>query len=83
MVLEMKSKPVSVFRIFDREGQPIGRVVQPKAEPVIGVGAKTVLLIRKLNLTGDCGLETGDSSSTSPPILAPGRLGAPTGGRSR
>ncbi len=39
-------KPVMVFRVLDRDGQPIGRVVQPKAAPVVGRGARTVLLVR-------------------------------------
>jgi hypothetical protein len=38
--------PVAVFRVLDREGQPIGEVVQPKAAPVVGRGARTVLLVR-------------------------------------
>ena len=41
-----RSKPVMVFRVLDRDGQPIGRVVQPKAAPVVGRGARTVLLVR-------------------------------------
>jgi hypothetical protein len=39
-------KPCAVFRVFDREGRPIGEVVQPKFEPVVGRGAQTVLLVR-------------------------------------
>jgi hypothetical protein len=46
MVQILRRKPVTVFRVFDREGRPIGQVVQPEAAPVVGVGAKTVLLIR-------------------------------------
>ena len=46
MVEMTRRKPVTVFRMFDREGQPIGEVVQPIAEPVVGRGAGTVLLIR-------------------------------------
>ena len=38
--------PVAVFRVLDREGQTIGEVVQPKAAPVVGRGARTVLLVR-------------------------------------
>lgn len=39
-------KPVMVFKVLDRDGQPIGEVVQPKVTPVVGRGAKTVLLVR-------------------------------------
>ena len=39
-------KPVMVFRVLDRDGVPIGQVIQPKASPMVGVGARTVLLIR-------------------------------------
>ena len=46
MVEILHQKPNAVFRVFDREGQPIGEVVQPKVEPVVGRGAKTVLLVR-------------------------------------
>jgi hypothetical protein len=35
-----------VFRVFDQSGRPIGEVVQPVSAPLVGVGAKTVLLIR-------------------------------------
>ncbi|HYF39561.1 MAG TPA: hypothetical protein VD930_07745 [Gemmatimonadales bacterium] len=38
--------PVMVFRVLDPEGQAIGEVVQPKLEPVVGRGARTVLLVR-------------------------------------
>ena len=38
--------PVTVFRVFDREGRPIGEVVQPRLDPLVGRGAGTVLLIR-------------------------------------
>jgi hypothetical protein len=46
MVEMMSWKPVAVFRVLDREGQPIGEVVQPKTPPVVGRGAGTVLLVR-------------------------------------
>ena len=39
-------KPVAVRRVCDREGRPIGEVVQPRLEPLVGRGAGTVLLIR-------------------------------------
>lgn len=45
-MVEMTSrKPVTIFRVLDREGLVIGEVVQPKAAPVVGWGARTVLLI--------------------------------------
>jgi hypothetical protein len=46
MVEMMSWKPVAVFRVLDREGQPIGEVVQPKTGSVVGRGAGTVLLVR-------------------------------------
>jgi hypothetical protein len=46
MVEILHRKPYAVFRVLDREGRPIGEVVQPKFEPVVGRGAKTVLLVR-------------------------------------
>jgi hypothetical protein len=46
MVRLLARKPRTVFRVFDREGRPIGEVVLPETAPVVGVGAKTVLLIR-------------------------------------
>ena len=46
MVEMMRSRPVIVFKVLDRQGQTIGEVVQPKAAPVVGVGARTVLLVR-------------------------------------
>jgi hypothetical protein len=46
-MVEMTSrKPFMVFKVLDRNGQPIGEVVQPKVTPVVGRGAKTVLLVR-------------------------------------
>jgi len=46
MVEIANRKPVMVFRVFDRDGEPIGQVIRPKTSPVIGVGARTVLLVR-------------------------------------
>jgi hypothetical protein len=46
MVEMMRWKPVAVFRVLDREGQPIGEVVQPTTAPLVGRGAGTVLLVR-------------------------------------
>jgi len=46
MVEMMSRTPVAVFKVLDGEGQPIGEVVQPKAAPVVGLGARTVLLVR-------------------------------------
>jgi hypothetical protein len=46
MVEIASRKPLMVFRVLDREGRPIGQVVQPKIAPVVGRGARTVLLAR-------------------------------------
>jgi hypothetical protein len=46
MIERASSTPVRVFRVLDREGQPIGQIVQPKTAPVMGRGARTVLLVR-------------------------------------
>ena len=35
-----------VYIIYDTGGRPIGRVVQPKHEPLVGPGQETVLLLR-------------------------------------
>jgi hypothetical protein len=49
MVEIASRKPVMVFRVLDREGRAIGQVVRPKASPVVGLGARTVLLVRGEN----------------------------------
>jgi hypothetical protein len=46
MVEMMSWKPVAVFRVLDRQGKPIGEVVQPKTSSMVGRGAGTVLLVR-------------------------------------
>ena len=46
MVEMTRGKPVRVLRVFDRDGRPIGEVVQPRFEPLVGRGAETVLLVR-------------------------------------
>jgi len=46
MVEIANRKPVMVFRVLSRDGETIGRVIQPKASPMVGVGARTVLLVR-------------------------------------
>jgi hypothetical protein len=46
MVQMVREQPIAVFRVFDRDGQPIGEVVQPRTAPVVGRGARTVLLVR-------------------------------------
>lgn len=46
MVQILKRGPVAVFRVFDQNGRAIGEVVQPRSMPVVGVGARTVLLVR-------------------------------------
>ena len=46
MVEVLRRKPYAVFRVLDREGRPIGEVIQPKSRPVVGRGERTVLLVR-------------------------------------
>ena len=46
MVEIANRKPVMIFRVLDRNGKPIGQVIQPRTSPVVGVGARTVLLVR-------------------------------------
>jgi hypothetical protein len=46
MVEMLSLRPVAVFKVLDRQGQTIGEVVQPKVAPVVGLGARTVLLVR-------------------------------------
>jgi len=46
MVKMTRWKPVTVFRVFDWAGRPIGEVIQPRFEPLVGRGAETVLLVR-------------------------------------
>ena len=46
MVEIVNRKPVMIFRVLDRNGEPIGQVIQPRTSPVVGVGARTVLLVR-------------------------------------
>ena len=48
MVEVLRRKPYAVFRVLDREGRPIGEVIQPKAGPVVGRGEGTVLLVRSV-----------------------------------
>ena len=46
MVELARMKAVKVFRVLDRDGRPIGKVVQPTSAPIVGCGARTVLLVR-------------------------------------
>ena len=46
MVKMAGNNPVTVFRVLDGKGQPIGQIIQPKTAPVVGLGARTVLLVR-------------------------------------
>lgn len=46
MVEIANRKPVMVFRVLGRDGETIGQVIRPKTSPVVGVGARTVLLVR-------------------------------------
>jgi hypothetical protein len=36
------------YVIYDSGGRPIGRVVQPRHEPMVGPGQETVLLVRPM-----------------------------------
>ena len=47
MVQVKRTKPIAVFQVLDRDGRPIGEVVQPISRPVLGCGARTVLLVRE------------------------------------
>ena len=40
MVRMTRGRPVTVFRVFDRDGRPIGDVVQPEFEPLEDGGQK-------------------------------------------
>jgi len=46
MVQLLRREPVPEYRIFDREGRPIGRVLEPAAPIRMGMGGETVLLVR-------------------------------------
>jgi hypothetical protein len=46
MVELLRRTPYAVFRVLDREGRPIGEVIQPKPGAVVGRGERTVLLMR-------------------------------------
>jgi hypothetical protein len=46
MVEIASRKPVMVFRVLDWDGRAIGQVIQPTASPLVGLGARTVLLVR-------------------------------------
>ena len=47
MVMRMNREPTATYVMFDNGGHPIGEVVQPKQEPVLGRGEGTVLLMRE------------------------------------
>jgi hypothetical protein len=46
MVMLTARKPLLIYEVLDQSGRPIGNVVQPSAEPVMGKGVETVLLVR-------------------------------------
>jgi hypothetical protein len=46
MVQLLRRDPVPEYRILDGQGRPIGRVVEPAAPIHMGMGGKTVLLVR-------------------------------------
>ena len=62
MVEMTRGSHVMVVWVFDREGRHIGEVVQPRATPVVGLGARTVLLVR-----GDDGDPTRAGCGFLPP----------------
>ena len=73
MVQLRKQEPVTVYQVLDGAGRPIGEVVQPAGEPVIGRGASTVLLVRQAPM-GTRAISTAGATT----IPTPG-----TGSRSR
>jgi hypothetical protein len=56
MVEVTRREPIIVVRVLDQDGRPIGQVLQPRSAPVVGLGARTVLLVR-----------TGDETNYFPP----------------
>ncbi len=46
MVQLLRREPVVIYKLCDGAGRPIGRVVEPRGEPVVNRGGATVLLIR-------------------------------------
>ena len=46
------AKAPMVFRVLDSERRAIGQVVGPSCRPILGYGARTVLLVR-----GDRGMD--------------------------
>jgi hypothetical protein len=46
MVETVTAKAPAVFRVLDSEGRAIGQVVGPRCRPILGYGARTVLLVR-------------------------------------
>ena len=65
MVQILRREPVAVFRMFDRNGQAIGEVVQPKSAPELGRGARTVLLVSTLRLGHAAGHPAGPTGARS------------------
>jgi hypothetical protein len=46
MVEMLRPTPYAVIRVLDREGRPIGEVIQPTFGAIVGHGERTVLLVR-------------------------------------
>jgi len=46
MVETVRAKAPTVFRVLDSEGRAIGQVVGSRCRPILGYGARTVLLVR-------------------------------------
>jgi len=62
MVRLATKHPMVVYRVLDRDGGAIGEVRQPKAAPVVGWGAETVLLVRD-QVSGKPGLPVRASAA--------------------
>jgi hypothetical protein len=46
MVMLKVPAAVVVYRVLDREGSAIGAIIEPRSTPMVGRGARTVLLVR-------------------------------------
>jgi hypothetical protein len=46
MYTQTENSDPQSYVIYDGRGRAIGRVVQPKHEPMVGPGQETVLLVR-------------------------------------
>jgi hypothetical protein len=46
MIEQVRGTTVPRFRVFDATGRSIGSVVRPTSSSIVGLGARTVLLVR-------------------------------------